>query len=315
MRSGKYEQFLRRHGLGFVFKETVPITEIDEEASLKNNARFVSINPEIVNNYALKMIDGVDFEAICVHKPKNAKKYVIISGNHRFQAHKVAEHTEIDLYFVTGELPDAILLSLIYESNMLESEQYPPVAERYAGAMVLYQRGVYSLPVAANVMNVKYSTLENQLNALEAKNKLLKMEFKNANKLTQTELTLLSRIHQDKPLFKAAGLCYEARLTQSELTSLVNDVVAKQSSEKKQSDVINKAYSDNIDRLGIDPDGKRKSVKVTPRQKFNKALDSIIYDGRKHDALAPFDLAFIRKINRVIKVLSEVVRDADTSKS
>ena len=229
MRDLRYEQFLNKSGVPWHYEEIVPLSRVDEVESFKNQARFQAID-DVVTKYAIEMLDGVKFPALCAYHGKD-KRLIIISGNHRYKAYQEAEIPVADFYIVDAE-QEHILLRLTFESNLLESPILPSSEVRYQQGITLYRLGIYTIEDTAKALRLDRTTLDTKINAQLMSERLTILGFKNARKLTQTTLVVLSRIKQDKALLKTASLAWEARLSKEELVEVTDKVRDASKSEK-----------------------------------------------------------------------------------
>ena len=88
MKDPRVEQWLTREGVDWHGEKSVPLSQVDWEASLKNQARLkLSLIPEHVDELSVAIIDGVQLPDPVGYYNKDGR-IVIISGNHRVAAHK-----------------------------------------------------------------------------------------------------------------------------------------------------------------------------------------------------------------------------------
>ena len=311
MRDLRYEQFLNKSGVPWHYEEKIALSQVNEVESFKNQARYQAINDDVVTKYAVEMLDGVQFPALCAYRSKD-KKLVIISGNHRFKAYKEAEISVADFYVVDTAV-EHVLLRITFESNLLESPIPPTSEERYEQGITLYRLGIYTVEDTARALRLDKSTLDTKINARLMSERLTILGFKNARKLTQTSLVVLSRIKQDKALLKTASLAYEAQLSKEELLEVTDKVRDASNSEITQAHVVANLYMQYGDRLGTTAKGKYHIAQSTPRQRFIKNLNSLLDDAQKPESLAPYETVFVRKIQRAIDALTKVNRYGNPS--
>jgi hypothetical protein len=311
MRDLRYEQFLNKSGVPWHYEEKIALSQVNEVESFKNQARYQAINDDVVTKYAIEMLDGVKFPALCAYRGKD-KKLVIISGNHRFKAYKEAEISVADFYVVDTAV-EHVLLRITFESNLLESPIPPTSEERYEQGITLYRLGIYTVEDTARALRLDRTTLDTKINARLMSERLTILGFKNARKLTQTSLVVLSRIKQDKALLKTASLAYEAQLSKEELLEVTDKVRDASNSEITQAHVVANLYMQYGDRLGTTAKGKYHIAQSTPRQRFIKNLNSLLDDAQKPESLAPYETVFVRKIQRAIDALTKVNRYGNPS--
>src|SRR5712672_378946 len=98
------EQSMKDFGASWEI-EKVDVSSIDENASKQNNARVSTapIQDELVEDYALAMERGDVFPLIVLFK--KGKGYIILGGNHRFQALRLLNESSIDAYIVKSDDP------------------------------------------------------------------------------------------------------------------------------------------------------------------------------------------------------------------
>src|SRR5208283_680646 len=306
MRDLRYEQFLNKSGVPWNYEEIVPLSRVDEVESFKNQARLQAIDHDVVTKYAIEMLDGVQFPALCAHHAKD-KRLIIISGNHRYKAFLEADIPAADFYIVDA-YQEHILLRLTFESNLLESPIPPSTEVRYHQGITLYRLGIYSIEDTAKALRLDRTTLDTKINAQLMSERLTILGFKYAGKFTQTTLVLLSRIKQDKALLQTASLAREARLSKEELVEVTDKVKDASRSEKEQARVVGNFYMQYGDRIGTTAHGKYHIAQSTPRQRFINNLNSILSNAQKPESLAPYETVFLRKIQRAIDVLMKVNR-------
>lgn len=104
MRSNSVETWLDREGVAYGYVASLALTGFDDKSSLTNQARIgVTLMPELVESYAIAMLDGNEFPAVVCYK--GSKGYIVIDGNHRIAAAREAGRAAVDAYVVTNSTP------------------------------------------------------------------------------------------------------------------------------------------------------------------------------------------------------------------
>jgi hypothetical protein len=99
----RVEAWLVSEGIGFTYEELVPLTQFDAEASKRNQARVnAPIIEDLVERYALALLDGADLPAMLGKRRDKDHMIVLLDGNQRLAAHVEAERAAADCYLVHG---------------------------------------------------------------------------------------------------------------------------------------------------------------------------------------------------------------------
>lgn len=148
MKDPKAEQMLDAHLVDYVYVEDVDITQVDVEASLRNQAR---IDPPLyadqVAQYVEAIRDGIDFPAPIGYYDDN-QMIILIDGNHRVNSHLKAGTRKLDFYIVDAA-PD-VIQALTYMANATHGRP-PSDEERMHHAVHLRDLG-YSNKDAARAV-------------------------------------------------------------------------------------------------------------------------------------------------------------------
>jgi hypothetical protein len=95
------EAYLAKLGISFQFRERVPISRLDLQASQSNNARFgAAVKQDTVTEYAYHMLDGAEFPAIVI-----TESYFVLAGIQRTSAAIEAGRKEVDVYVIDAATP------------------------------------------------------------------------------------------------------------------------------------------------------------------------------------------------------------------
>lgn len=111
-RRPEIETWLDSKGVRWRFEPDIPVENFDMRKSLNNQARFTPLDDSVVDRYVNDMARGDEFPPVVA---SDAKKFVIIDGNHRLQAHD-RRQTKLPAYIVTGD--SQVLTAMTFEANV-----------------------------------------------------------------------------------------------------------------------------------------------------------------------------------------------------
>lgn len=120
--------------------KSVKLTDIDPKQEFQPR---VKLDPETINEYARQMSeDGIEFPPITVFK--NAEGgYVLTSGYHRYEAHKVLDKEEIEAE-IHEYTSDIDILKHAIESNTNHGKPFSNADKRKAVTLVLKKASDWS---------------------------------------------------------------------------------------------------------------------------------------------------------------------------
>ena len=153
MRNTEIEQWLDTLELTWTYEAELAAGDVDEKASLRNQARAVPVDPDVVERYAEDMRRGDRFPPVIVRQ-KNTR-LVVLGGNHRYAAARAAK-APLDAYVVVCS--DECALRISYEDNRRHGLP-PSPQERTAQALHLVALG-YQPAAAARLVGITHSRLQ-----------------------------------------------------------------------------------------------------------------------------------------------------------
>ncbi len=226
MRDPRVEQYLNEQAVDYVYVPDLSIENFDLKASLRNQARLSdTLNKDTVAEYALAMIDGVDFPAVISHRPNG--KDVLISGNHRIHAAIEAELKTFDTYRVKTDDP-FILDRLTRSANAIEGMR-PSRKELVAQAAFLVENRKMTATAAAKEMRVPVEAVRKAVNTARTRRRLAALGQN--PELPETHLTALSSITSDRVLKPLTELIAQSRMPAATAESLFKEIQTQPNEE------------------------------------------------------------------------------------
>jgi hypothetical protein len=117
----KIEHWLTTEGVKHQYLAEVPVTDIDIEASKRNQARVnAPILEDVVERYTLAYIDGAEFPPVIAYRADSGR-LVLLDGNQRLSAAIDAERQFIDCY-ECFDLDDMHRTALCWTANSLNGD-------------------------------------------------------------------------------------------------------------------------------------------------------------------------------------------------
>lgn len=321
-RDPRIEEFLDREQVDYVYQPSVAIETIDRNASLANQARLgAKENPDVIQRYALAMIDGDVFPAMIGFSA--AKGIVLCDGNQRLAAYAMAEKSHVDMYLlktvdaaVTDRITRVANLHLtgwgIAKADILEQAKHDVRARH------LTQRE------AARYWHLKESELSRALRDDEARTRLGAAGVRPAN-FGLGIRNSLNAIKSNVVFAELAHLTEAAGLDSTELAQLVPRINAARDEKDQLAVVI--AYgnrSDIQERRAQRGSGRRlpkpgHALSRLPKVGFITTVENAIGRMEAHPTLAamgitgPIETAACReRYERFCRLYTRMMRN-DTS--
>lgn len=121
MQDPRIEHWLTTEGIKWEYLPAVAISDIDVEASKRNQARVnAPILEDRVEQYTLAYIDGAEFPPLVAYRADSGR-LVLLDGNQRLAAASDAERQMVDCYLVS-QLDDMARTALCWTINYLNGD-------------------------------------------------------------------------------------------------------------------------------------------------------------------------------------------------
>jgi len=250
-------------------------TDIDIRASRDNQARPEAVIQEVAERYALAMKNGAVFPPVVAKREKG--KLVLIDGNHREAASKIAQGTDATLmaFIVADDTDSSILYAMMVEANALHGEAADD-DWRLQQAVRLQSMG-YDPIQACALAGVKEGSLRRYKSQVTAERRAERLHvpgFKGIkSSMTKVEL---GRIKLDT-VFAAATQCVrETAMTHMEAQRFVRDI-NRLSNEDAMIALIAETAKTRKARLREEKaKGSGKSPLSSPRTQFATKIGGLL---------------------------------------
>lgn len=297
MKDLRVEQWLNQEGVGWHYELNIPLTKIDREASLKNQARFQAISQDHIIDLGIAVEKGSELPAMVGYYGKD-RRIVLIDGNHRMEAYSLVGKAVSDFYIVDSAY-GWVIERLTMTANMKEG--WPPTREeRLTHTLRLVRSQNMPVESAAKSLGLPPSTVQNALQAAETQERLNSLGFH--EKLYPSVLENLNRVKQDTALLGCAKLVLGAQLTGEETAELARKV-SRARSEAAQGAVIADMRHQFRSRIARTRSGQTKRL-ILPTIKLRKAVDAI--NSIRPESVRPLDKDLFRKTGYAVSKLEEI---------
>lgn len=274
-RSSQVEDWLDSKGFTWVFFPEYPISRIDVEGSLKNQARVgQSLIQSMVDEYVVKMKAGENFPGIVIAERASATAGLadVVDGNHRLSSWMEIRRTKVPAYLVSGAKRSDVILATM-EVNTRNGRPTEP-EERVHQALFYVDNGATAEAAsAALAVDVKLVRAAVALRLVDQRAASIGLNLGTWSNLPDATRKRLGQIATDSGFKAAAQLAIDARMSAPEVHQLVNELAAQRDSDKQVKLVkeARKALAPEMGRrtAGIsDTPGGGRSAR-TPRQRWN----------------------------------------------
>jgi ParB-like chromosome segregation protein Spo0J len=263
-------QWLTELEIPYVLVDELDLATVDEKASLRNQARFEPIDPDVVDRYVGDMERGDRFPPIIARKRPRTASLVVLAGNHRVAAARKAGAT-LSAYLI--ECSDEMAFRISVEDNRRHGLP-PSDDERIAQAVHLIALG-WTQTSAAACVGVSTGKLQRAQQSAAANQRAGELGVKGFDALPQSSRWRLAAIKSDPVFTAAAQLVVDAALTTTETFDLVSQL------QEARSDNAAVAHVDDmrraqLDRVQLKKSGRETShMSTTPRTKLLRSLTEV----------------------------------------
>lgn len=215
------EEWIRSHGATFVLKD-ITLLEVNDRRSLRNQARFQSLDETLVVTYAEAMQEGAEFPPIVVTKDETPGGYLIIDGNHRYAAAGLAGKTHIWAY-VTEDLTAAQVSVMTFDANTKHGKP-SSAEERKQHAIYLVDTGGINQKEAARMLNVPLKDLQVEMARVRGEKRLVALNVPRWENIARGSRPRLDAIQDDAVFVEAAKLVIDTKIGHNAMSDIVTEI-------------------------------------------------------------------------------------------
>lgn len=273
-------QLLDEMGIPYTVRKNVALSEIDTDASLRNQARLGDLTESAVGTYFEALKAGKVLPPL-IGSLSGAGKIVIRSGRHRHEALVRLERPIPKIYICDPATPKNRLYELTALANVGPGHGLPTdEEERMEQALHFIDRGMSSVDAAAKLY-LNQSKLERRATDKDAKRRAVTAGIAPADwdKLNKGIKAKLNVVHTDEGFTALAQLAVKAGLTSEEVTEIVDTINVSKSGERQKKTVEElqqRAYAKRI-TAGGNTYVKRQGIRATPRTAAEAALTRLLH--------------------------------------
>lgn len=194
----------------------IDLDDIDADASTRNQARLLPVHQETIEIYRAAMEQGDKFPPIVVNATK--KPYVILDGNHRLFAAKLAGFSSMDALLVK-QATKAQMELFTYEANAKHGLP-TTLEERVRQGMYLVSLGNQAI-VVAKALSIPDRKLWEALGAARTESRLTNLGFTEVDRLPFHIKRRIGSIRSDNVLLPVAEIVVKADLGSNEINDIV----------------------------------------------------------------------------------------------
>jgi hypothetical protein len=303
------EGWIDTHGASFALQR-LRFDDIDQKASLSNQARFKALDETVVLNYAAAMERGDQFPPIVVFV--SAGRFVVIDGNHRVAAADLIGTKAMDAYVLTN-LSHQQIQTMTFEAN---ARHGLPTSneERIQHGLFLVENGGITIREAAALVNVSVNLLTKEATSARADRRFATLNVDRWTNIARNNRTRMEAIRSDVVFAAAGKLVVEAHLPGEAVSSLVT-AINKAGTEADQLAVVTATRERNASTISMTAGGRSKMPtslsRLSRSLSYSEGVDMKEVDRALSGMNTEDRAAFAGRINQAVLVLIEARRAID----
>lgn len=272
MRDTRYEGWFKDLHVEATYIDDVPISQIDRKASLQNQARLKTLDPDRVKDYAELMQQGIVFPAVIAWR--NVKGYYeLITGNHRVEAAIAAKKESVALYHVTTADNDLYMRDIMTRSaNILEGQNLTK-DERMFQAVFIVQNHGHSITEVAKRFGLGREQLQNEITHLrfDARAERLGTPMKEHS----TVKGVVNQIQNDDVFRSVVQTIKSAGLTDTQSRDLAQNVIKEGNLEDQMAVVEVFRETPAYKQALVDSQGGKVHAVVSRQSRLLRTLETL----------------------------------------
>lgn len=227
-------EWLDSHGADHL-KTTIALHEIDDRASLRNQARFQALDERLVVTYSEAFGNNAQFPPIVVARA--AHGLLVIDGNHRVAAARLAGKTSLPAYIVSNATERQIHV-LTFDANTKHGMPTTP-EERKAHAVYLVDTAGVTQKDAAQMLNVPLRELNNEIVIGRVSRRLASLGLDRWEDIGRGARRRMENVRNDTVLKAFADIVIRAKLGQAVVDDTVTEINKETTTEAQLAIVDN----------------------------------------------------------------------------
>lgn len=282
------ESLLDRLGVTWEYVQDIEIALVDRELSLQNQARLgVSLNTDVVDEYAIAMLDGAIFPALVAFPLANGT-YLLAGGNHRLAAAREAKWKMVDLYVL--RINDEAMRRLITTSLNTLVGVRPARDETIEQAIAWMQRFGRSARIASGFYGIPEGALTAELRRRSAV-KRIALAGVPTSALSKSVVERIAQIQNDIVLRDVAVLQTETKLPETEVKRLVSEIKEQRTEAGQLAVVAQWRERDDLKLRRAEVNRGRPAPTVKTRAEVFRVLKSATNLLAKHTTLGQMGMS------------------------
>lgn len=251
MKDPSIERWLEERSASFTYEADVRLDDIDRELSHRNQARVTShLDEDTVLSYGVAIEAGDTFPPVVLYRD-TVGHLIVIDGNHRTEALRLAGKTHGDAY-ICEDLTVAQVRVLTFESNAKHGLPTSH-AERIAQAMYLEELGV-SRAEAARLLRIPEKRIQAAQEVTHGRDRLRAFGIR-ANGLSDSTIRRLQHLRSDAVLKAATDLVQSVKMPYVDVNDLVT-TLNRQPTEGEQMVILQRESSRRAAKMAATAGGK-----------------------------------------------------------
>lgn len=260
------EAWLDSKGVTWRFEPEVPVENFDMRKSLANQARFTPLDDSVVDRYVNDMSRGDVFPPVVA---SDGKKYVIVDGNHRLQAHD-RRQTKLPVYVVSAD--PQLITAMTFEANVKHGL---PTSEdeRAQHAVWLLDHGA-TIDSAASAVGLSTYKVGKSWDRTRAERRARRLDVRAWDGVPLPCRQPLNAIRMDESFVIAVQYCVRYQWSAAETRDIATRL-NKQTSVSGQQEELEKIRHEYRDRAQASAGGVLRNRKSSPIKNTRTVLNRV----------------------------------------
>jgi hypothetical protein len=236
MRDKEIEGELEKRGVEYTFVENLPLSDVDMEASLRNQVRMKALQDDNLASIQAALEAGSDTKCLLAIKDSKGKRVVMLDGNHRVKA---SNNLGWGAYpfgcYVITSANEKQRRTLMVWANSRHGERFSKVERLIHGSWLVEAGELVS--DAARAVVIPAAALGAYMRSMEGQRRLVRLGVK--VDLVDTTVERLHSIHLDDVFAATSRFVADCRVPPAEVSQIVKRI-NRESSLSAQMAIVDK---------------------------------------------------------------------------